>query len=620
MGKPQIEISEEKLASLKEKLAGLPTNPGIYQYKNEAGKIIYIGKAKNLRNRVRSYFQEGRIVDAKTKALVGKIADIEVILVDSEAEALLLEDTLIKKHKPKYNIMLKDDKTFPYVRVTNEDYPRIFPTRKVIRDGSKYFGPFTEVKNIKQLMRTIRQLFKIRSCDLNINNDSITRKKHRVCLDYHIHKCEGPCEGLVSKEKYNDNIRQSIQILLGKTKELEKQLENEMEEYSENLNFEAAAKTRDRLVSLRDYTSKQKIVSSELIDRDIFGLAKIDKTACTLVLKIRDGKLIGKRHYIINNAELENDNDLIQRTLEKWYLESDFIPKEIFLAHEPEELEYISDWLGKLRGKPISIQIPKLGDKKKIVEMANTNAEFILREHLLALAKREQSQPHSVLALQRDLNLKKAPQRIECFDNSHIQGSDLVSSMVVFQDGKPKKSDYRKFIVKTVGGNDDFAAMRETIHRRYKRLIEENQQMPDLVIIDGGKGQLSSACAVLQDLNLLDKFIVIGLAKRLEEVFFPNNPESVLIPKTSSGLKLIQQVRDEAHRFAITFHRKRRDKRTLKTELTEISGIGEKTAQKLLIAFGSVKQIQSKTIEELSLVCGKKNAKLIIDYFLKKPQ
>jgi len=608
------ESKEEITIDLSEKLIGLPAKPGVYQFKNNSGKVIYVGKAINLRNRVKSYFQS-KPHDAKTNAMVKHIADIEVIVTDSEAEALILEDTLIKKLKPKYNILLRDDKSYPYVRITNEPYPRIFPTRKLIRDGSKYLGPFTEVRNLRALMKILRSLFRIRSCDLNITDDTISKKKHKICLDYHIQKCDGPCEGLISLDKYNENIKNAVQVIHGKTEELEKFFENQMQTLAEEMRFEEAAIVRNKLLLLRDYTNQQKVVSAELIDRDIIGLSRHDDLACSLVFMVRDGKLIGKRHFILQNSAEISDNKLIQITIEKWYLENEFIPKEILLPFEPDQTEFIYDWLRKKRGKSIEIIIPKLGDKRKLVNMASANAEFQLKEFLLAIAKREQSISRAVLSLQRDLRLPKPPLRIECFDNSHIQGSDLVSSLVVFENGKPKKSDYRKFIIKNVTKNDDFAAMREAVERRYKRLMEEKISLPDLIVIDGGKGQLSSACSVLKELQIDKKVHIIGLAKRLEEIFLPDVSESILLPRTSSSLKILQQIRDEAHRFAITFHRKLREKRTLHTELTEIEGIGEKTAQKLLIEFGSVEKIKNTPQEELKKFLSKKQVDNILSFF-----
>lgn len=613
-----FEIIKEKIELLKGKLENLPAKPGIYQFKDKNGKVIYVGKSKNLRNRVRSYFLIGKPQDAKTNAMVRHIYDFEIIIVDSEIEAFLLEDNLIKSLKPKYNIMLRDDKSYPYVRVTNEEYPRIFATRKIIRDGSKYFGPYTDVRSIKQIIRSIRTIFQLRSCNLKLNDDSIQKNKFKVCLDFHIKKCLGPCEGLISREEYNQNVKAAMQILTGKTRELEKLLEEEMYRYSENLEFEKAANVRNKLQALQEFTSKQKVIFTDFADRDIFGVAKAENIACSIVLKIREGKMLGKRHFIIKNAELDTESEIIAKTIEKYYLETDFIPAEILVPCEFEQLEYVSDWLGRRRGKILSIQIPKIGDKRKIIEMANSNAKFILQEYQLALAKREQNVSRAVLSLQRDLHLAKPPVRMECFDNSHLQGTNLVASLVVFENGKPKKSEYRKFKIKTVDGNDDFASMYEVVERRYKRLLEENQKLPDLIVIDGGKGQLSAAIQALKKLGLMDKIQIISLAKRLEEIFLPNEKEPVLLPKSSSSLKLLQQIRDEAHRFAITFHRTLRSNETLHSELMEIPGIGQKTVTKLLIQFGSVENISKAELKELKKYVSEKQAINIYEYFKNK--
>lgn len=582
------------------KVMNLPNKPGIYQYFNSSDKIIYVGKAKNLRNRVKSYFQNGRYLDAKTKVLLTHISYFEYIVVDSETEALLLEDNLIKKHRPKYNILLKDGKTYPYIRITNEPYPRVFQTRSVVRDGSKYFGPYTDVRQVRNMLEIIRNLFLIRSCELSITPNTIALRKHRVCLDYHIKKCEGPCEGLISIPEYSENIKHTQQILQGKTREVEKILESQMLELSDNLEFEKASVIRNRYLLLKDYTSKQKVISAEITDRDVFGIAKIDDTACSLVLKVREGKLIGKRHFIIKNAHELSEESILQRTIEKWYLESDFVPYEILLPCESDDFEYLSDWLTKMRGKSIDFQIPKIGDKRKIIEMANANAEYLIREHNLELEKRDQVIPRSLLSLQRDLRLSKPPRIIECFDNSHLQGTDLVSSMVYFEDGKSKKSEYRKFKNRTVNQNDDFAAMREAVERRYSRLIEEEKPLPDLIVVDGGKGQLSSAYSILVKLGIEKKVSIIGLAKRLEEVFLPGISEPIQLPRTSSSLKLIQALRDEAHRVAITYHRQLRSKRTIKSDLGDVNGIGKKSAENLLREYGSLNKIISLSDDELA--------------------
>lgn len=603
---------------LSDKIANLPQKPGIYQYKDESGKIIYVGKAIKLRNRVRSYFNKLKQHDAKTRVLVSKIRDLEIIVTDSEAEALILEDTLIKKHKPRYNVNLKDDKTYPYVKVTNEPYPRIFQTRTVVRDGSKYYGPFTKVGDLYRVMDLIHKIFRLRTCKLNITAETIAEKKHKICLEFHIKKCDGPCEGLISFEDYNKNVDYAKSILSGKTRELEKYLREKMEILSEEMKFEEAAEARDQLGAIRQFVSRQKVVTADLIDRDVFGIYREDNTACSLVFTVREGKLIGRKHFIIKKADELSDEEILQRTIDTWYSEQEFVPKEIFLPSEPEDLETLTAILAEKRKATVHIKIPKIGDKRHLIDLAENNAQYILKEYLLAITKREQTVPHAVQALQRDLRMKKMPRIIECFDNSHLHGTELVSSMVCFEDGKPKKSDYRKFKNQTVNKNDDFAAMREAVQRRYSRLINENERLPDLIVIDGGKGQLSSAVGVLKELGIFEKVTIIGLAKRLEEVFFPGNSEALLLPRTSSSLRLIQQLRDEAHRFAITYHRQLRSKRTFKTELTDIPGVGSKTAIMLLKEMGSVGVISKSSIAQLKVHLGEKQAKAIHKYFAEK--
>lgn len=610
-----IEINPELSLEIWDKLATLPSKPGVYLHKDKSGKIIYVGKAKNLRNRVRSYFQQGRVVDAKTKAMVSHIFTFDYIVVDSEDEAFILEDNLIKQNKPKYNIMLRDDKTFPYIKITNEEFPKIFSTRKKYKDGAKYFGPYTDVYSMKIMIRLIRSLFYVRTCNLKLSEDSIAKNKFRVCLDYHIHKCEGPCVGFVTRYVYNENIKKATQILNGKTKELENYLEEKMLHLAEEMKFEEAGDIKDKLLKLKDFSSRQKMVANDLKDRDIFGIARLDDFVCTVVFIVREGKIIGRKHFIVKNTLNSANNEVIQKTVENWYLTTDFLPREIFLPDEPEDLELISEWLANRYKQPISILIPQLGDKRKLVEMANSNAELILRDHIAAIDNREKVIPQMVQALQRDLHMSHPPLRIECFDNSHIQGTDLVSSMVVFENGKPKKSDYRKFKNETVLTNDDFASMKEVVSRRYTRVLAENTPLPDLIVIDGGKGQLSGAVEVLKELGIEHNVRIIGLAKRLEEIFLPGHSDSILLPKASSSLRLIQQIRDEAHRFAITFHRKLRDKRTLQTQLTEIEGIGDKKAEKLLKHFGSVKKIKEATQEQIAELLNSKDAEKIITYF-----
>lgn len=583
---------------VKSKIENIPTRPGIYQFYNYQNIVIYVGKAKNLKNRVKSYFTNRNNADAKTKALVANINDLEFIIVDSEVEALLLEDNLIKSLLPRYNVLLKDDKTYPYIKITNEEFPRIMSTRKVIKDGSKYYGPYTDGHFLKIILKLIKTLFKIRSCDLKLNEKGIENNKFKICLDYHIHKCEAPCVAYISKEEYNKNINNARQLLLGKSKELEKAMEEEMIRLAENFEFEKANSIKNKLLAISNYNSKQKIVDPDLADRDVFGLKRQDDYACSIILKIRNGKLLGKKHFIIKNAQNLADDDIMSKTIEKWYLDSDLIPSDIYIPFELTETEMLTNWLNKISNKTIHIHIPKIGDKRKLIEMANTNAHFILSEYLIALDKRDQTIPRTLLSLQRDLRLTKPPRVIECFDNSHLQGTELVSSMVVFNDGKPKKSEYRKFIAKE-HKNDDFHTMHETVYRRYRRQLDEEKKLPDLIIIDGGKGQLSAAYQALKELNLEQKISIFGLAKRLEEIFVVDSSEAILLPRTSSSLRLLQQIRDEAHRFAITFHRQRRDKKNLNSELIQIEGIGDKTSIKLLQKYGSIANILNQTDEEL---------------------
>ena len=606
--------------TLESKLSNLPDKPGIYQYFNEKGKVIYVGKAKNLKNRVKSYFHSS-ITSPKTLALVSKIVNLELIITESEIEALVLENNLIKELKPRYNILLKDDKTYPFIRITNEPFPRIFPTRKIIRDGSKYFGPYTEVKNMKSSLRMINQIFKIRSCNLSLNNSSIQSGKFKVCLDYHIKKCDGPCEALVSQREYSEMVEEVVKLLKGKTDDLIAEIKSRMNAYVTELKFEKAAELRDKINQLSAISSKQKIVSQDSEDRDIIAAAKEDKDVSGSILNIRNGKLISKKQIRLS-VEMEDELPEIYASIIKFYYgEFTEIPKEIVLETNPADEETLTDWLSEKAGNRIHFFVPQREGSLKslvsLIKMCKENAILQLKDLQLQRMKKEGNIPYPVSALKRDLRLSILPKVIECFDNSNLQGSDPVASMVVFVDGKPKKSLYKRFIIKEVIGSDDFASMREIIRRRYTRVIEEKLPFPDLIMVDGGKGQLSSAVEVLEELNIKN-YNIIGLAKRLEEVFFPNMSEAESIPKTSSGLKLLQQVRDEAHRFAITFHRERRSKRTITTELLEIKGIGNKIAEVLLKNLGSVENIKNAELIKLEELIGKKKAAIVKNYFDQK--
>ena len=651
-------MNEKVVESIKEKIAGTPAKPGCYQYVNSAGKVIYVGKAKNLRNRLYSYFNNSAS-SPKTLALVSKIADFRVIITDSEMESLILENNLIKELKPRYNINLKDDKSFPYIRITKELFPQVFSTRKVIRDGSKYIGPFTDVKSLKSALRIVSHLFRIRSCKLNLTEESIAQGKFEVCLDYHIKKCDGPCEGFQSSELYNEMVRQAVRVLNGRSEVVIKELSAKLEEAARELRFEEAASLRDKIAYLNSFNAKQKVegisASGKNADFDIFGIASEGREGSTTILIIRNGKLIGKREFDITLSGDDTDEVINYAVLQQYYNTTEDIPAEIVLSPEPEDRDLLLKWLAGKGGHKVTFTVPKIESKyKSLLNMANRNAAFQLKERQLEKMKKEGNVPYTLNALKRDLNLTKLPRLIECFDISTLQGTDTVASMVVFLDGKPKRSLYRRFIIKSIDYQDDFESMREVTFRRYKRVKEENLPFPDLIIIDGGKGQLSAAMASLRSLGYVGSKVesqkskgidsaldgaggeilpkagkgerkgeeadiaIIGLAKKLEEVFdgrLPHGGEGLILPKTSSGLKLLQQVRDEAHRFAVTFHRERRSKRIISTELLDIKGIGVKLAALLLKNFGSVERIKGLTEEELASVAGLRKSKLICNYF-----
>lgn len=599
--------------TLLDKVATLPDQPGVYLFKDATGTILYIGKAKNLRQRLRQYFDRSRAHDAKTVAMLRRASALDCIVTDTEVEALLLENNLIKEHKPRYNILLKDDKTYPYICVTAEEFPRIFPTRRIVRDGSLYFGPYADVQSMHFLLKLLRTLFPIRSCALPLTEDTIAQGKYKVCLDYHIGKCEGPCAGLLSKDRYRRYIEQAIEILRGKTKTVEQQLEAEMAQLADDLQFERAAIVRDRLGRLRSYAAKQKVVSAEFVDRDIVGYTEQDDYSCVVVLVTREGKVIGKRHWIVPSSETTGAQ-IVRSVIEQWYLDSEDVPAEILLPFDlGDEADFLIQWFAVKRQARVKLSVPKIGDKRKLVTLACSNAEYQLRDYLLSRARREQAVPRTLTALQRDLRLPKPPLRIECFDNSHLQGSDYVSSMVVFIEGKPRKSEYRRYRLRDVAGNDDFRAMAEVIRRRYERVLRENLPLPDLIIVDGGKGQLSAASDVLDHLGISDRVPIVALAKRLEEIFVPGERDAILLPRTSSSLRLMQQIRDEAHRFAVEYHRLLRSKRTLRTELLSLPGIGQTTATKLLKHFGSIAAIENASIEQLTAVVGARIARTLYD-------
>lgn len=600
------------------KIQNLPQLPGVYQFKDASGKVIYVGKAKNLKNRVRSYFTKSQPTNPKLNALVSKIHDVEVIVTSSEVEALILEANLIKKLKPRYNVSLKDDKSYPYIVITNEPFPRVFSTRKIKLDGSRYFGPYTDAYSLKQTLKLIRDIFMVRSCKYYIDDEVIQKKKIKVCLDYHIKKCGGPCEGLVSKEEYNKMIEQVVQLLNGKIDNLVETLKKQMEKLANELRFEEAAILRDKIKSLEIYTSKQSVVSVEPIDRDIFAVASEEEDACGVVFKVRDGKLIGSQQFFMTGANHKEEKEIIETLLTQYYLNADFIPSEILIPEEIDEAESIEKWLSDRKKSNVKIRTPENEDESRLVSMCKINAKYQLDEYKIQKMKAKiEFAPNVLKLLQKELHLDRLPRRIECFDISNIQGSDIVASVVVFENGKPKKSEYRKFKIRSVSGKpDDFASMEEVIERRYSRILNEGGKMPDLIVIDGGKGQLSSAIKSLEKLGIKNQPI-ISIAKKFEEIYFPNLEYPQSLPKSSPALHLLQRIRNEAHRFAITFHREVRAKRTFTTQLLEVKGIGEKRAKMLLSKFGSIEGIKNAPIEELEKILGKSVARNLKEFLSK---
>jgi excinuclease ABC subunit C len=587
----------------------LPLDPGIYKFIDLKGVILYVGKAKNLKSRLSSYFGERKDRQMKTKALVKQAHHIEFTIVTTEQDALLLECQLIKQHQPRYNVMLKDGKTYPYICIKNERFPRVFITRRIVKDGSTYFGPYTALYRVYNLMDLFKQLFPLRTCTFALSKENIEKGKIKVCLEYHIKNCMGACAGLETEENYNEKITQIRNILKGQFGAVKTHLKREMQTYAENLAFEQAQQIKEKLTAFEDYQGKSTIVSATISDVDVFSIATDELDAYVSYLKVANGAII--HTYILElTKNMDEDEDALL-TFAIPYLRDKFNSdnKEIFTPFEV-----------KLEDPSVLITIPKIGDKKKLLDLAEKNATFYVlqkRKQEALKAGKQTSWQRILSTLQKDLNMKELPVHLECFDNSNLQGTNPVSSCVVFRNAKPAKRDYRHFNVKTVEGPNDFATMEEVVTRRYKRMLAEGNTLPQLIIIDGGKGQLSAAMKSLNALNIADKITVVGIAKQLEEIFFPNDPLPLYIDKKSESLKLIQQARNEAHRFGITFHRNQRSKNFITTELTGIEGIGEKISEKLLTHFGSVIKIKEATSEELEEVIGKAATKKVIAYFLK---
>ena len=589
------------ISPLQSKIKNIPTESGVYQFKNKDGEIIYIGKAKNLRNRVRSYFQKNKYQTPKNQSMIKRIKDVEWIIVRSNVEALLTEANMIKEIQPKYNVDLKDDKSFPFIRISNEPYPQVLLTRKIEKDGSKYFGPYTDVKNLRYSLKALHKIFPARSCSFYMDDDSVTAKKVKVCLDYHIKKCEGPCEGFVNRDHYNAMIERVIKFLQGRTKETEEYVRRQMEIAAADLRYEDAAMYRDQLNAVRRFKERQRKVTADFDDRDIFALAREDDIGVMTILRVRNGRIFGREKVSLQNLD-ENEAPVFASVISRFYMDTDFLPKEITVSVLPEGQNELEEWLSDKKGSKVIIRQPQRGEKAKEVRMSYQNAKLLLGEWLINRKKRRELVPKMVNQLQEDLQLKAPPRRIEAFDISHLGGTNTVASLVCFVDGKPKKSEYRKFKVKTVTGIDDFASMREVVHRRYLRQKKEKGSLPDLILIDGGKGQLSMAVSALRELGL-DYVPIVGLAKRLEEVFVPGQSEAQSIHKQSPGLILLRRIRDEAHRFAITFQRSKR-KDSLTSLFNDIDGMGPKRVQKLLQSFDSTETIAKSTQKDISTKTG----------------
>ncbi len=603
-------MKKESLDLLKQKAQKLPDQPGVYLYYNENDTVIYVGKAKNLKNRVSSYFSKSNNT-AKTKILVKHIVKFEHIVVETETDALLLENNLIKKYQPRYNILLKDDKTYPWICIKNEPFPRVFQTRNLIKDGSKYYGPYTSVHMVKILLNLFKSIFQLRTCKYSLTPENIRKGKFKICLEYHIQNCKGPCVGEQSEEEYNEYISQIHNILKGNFTSVKIYLKQKMLDYSETFEFEKAQEIKEKLQKLEDYQSKSTVISASSGNFDVFSILSDENFAYVNYLKVVDGAIINVHTTEFKKRLDETDEELLPTAI------TEIINKQQSGFDEIKEM--ILPFSIDFSFEKIKITVPKIGDKQKLLELSQRNAKYFRLDKIKqrTLVDSDRHKKRILNTVKKDLQMKDLPVHIECFDNSNIQGAYPVASCVVFKNGKPAKTDYRKFNIKTVEGPDDFASMEEVIFRRYKRLKEENKPLPQLIITDGGKGQLSSAVKSLKKLDLYGKITIIGIAKRLEEIFFPEDSIPLYLDKNTETLKLIQQARNEAHRFGITFHRNKRSKDFVKSELENISGIGEKTIQQLFSCFKSVKEISETKIENLEKCVGAKKAQMIFTYFQK---
>ncbi|MEX0288534.1 MAG: excinuclease ABC subunit UvrC [Flavobacteriaceae bacterium] len=589
---------------IKIQLGALPNTPGVYQFYDADGKILYVGKAKNLKKRVASYFNKNHEY-GKTRVLVKKIKQIKHIVVPTESDALLLENNLIKKYQPRYNVMLKDDKSYPWICIKNERFPRIFPTRKLIKDGSEYFGPYTSMRTVKTLLDLIRSVYSLRTCNYDLSQEKIEAGKYKVCLEYHLGNCKGPCEGLQTAEDYHKQIDDIREIIKGNFKSSLQYFRKQMKSLAGEMKFEEAQRIKDKIEVLESYQSKSTVVNPKINNVDVFSIVSDNTFAYINFLQLSHGSIIRSHTMEIKKKLEEEDKDLLQLAIVEIRQRFNSQSKELYVPFPI------------VVGQDLKVTVPKLGDKRKIIDLSLRNAKFFRQERFkqIKVTDPDRHTKRIMGQMKTDLRLSEEPRHIECFDNSNIQGSNPVAACVVFRNGKPSKKEYRHFNIKTVEGPDDFASMEEVVYRRYRRLLNDGESLPQLVIIDGGKGQLSSALKSLDLLGLRGKIAIIGIAKRLEEIYFPEDPIPLYLDKKSETLRIIQQLRNEAHRFGISFHRNKRSKAAINSVLEGIDGIGEKTAQELLKKFKSVKRIKEAPLEELAKIAGNSKAKKIYNTF-----
>lgn len=597
---------KQRPPKIEEALPRLPQRPGVYQYFDSEGTLLYVGKAKNLKKRVSSYFSKDRFESGKTALLVRKIDSLKYIVVDTEYEALLLENTLIKKHQPRFNIQLRDDKTYPWICIKKERFPRVFTTRKLIKDGSEYYGPYPSVRVLKNLLGLITQTYKLRNCNFNLSEENIAAEKFRVCLEYQIGNCKGPCENRQDETEYNETIVQIRHLIKGNVQSVIRELKSRMEQQAVDLKFEDAQSSKVKIDALERFRSKSTVVNASINNVDVLTLLADDKFGYVNYMRVITGAIVQSHTIEVKKQLDESPADLLAAALVEM--------RERFGSESKEVL--ISETIS-IDFPDLNIHVPQRGDKRKLIEFSERNCRFFMLDRQKEQEKVDPDRhTNRILAqLQEDLHMPDLPRHIECFDNSNMQGSFPVAACVVFKNAKPSKKDYRHFNIKTVEGPDDFASMEEVLFRRYKRLMEEDQPLPQLIVIDGGKGQLSSAVKSLDELGLRGKISIIGIAKRLEEIFFPEDSVPLYIDKRSESLKLIQHLRNEAHRFGITHHRNRRSKGVIRTSLSDIQGIGEQTARQLLRHFKSVKRIREASEEELAQVVTQQRAQIVYKHF-----